>query len=487
MKPRINKQAPQEAPPLPSAPDSERALISSVLQYPACIGKLKSFKDESFHTPSYKTIWVVCREMFQAGELINSITVSQKLTDLGLIQQIGGNGIVDGILGTVSTGLEFRSYADIVEDKAQRRAMIVAGNELAREAMQDNSRKPLELLQEHDFKLHIIRGKNSTVPTFTDLTPFIDGTAKQEVPTIAEAWPGQSLFYAGRVNEIHAEPATGKTNVLVASSVQVLGAGGSVLYIDPEDTPERFVNQMRAFGASTDDIRERVKYLHTPSAEDIRAAQTWAKQNHPEIVILDGLAVAMSAQGFNENEATDCIAFSQQNLRPFAAAGAAVVVADHVTKSAENRGQFARGSSAKAGEYTGVSYEIVAGKNYTPTIEGFVKLKIQKDRNGGVGPRNKIVAELHFTPNAGAKGGTITTFREPADKQEGPFRPTAIMEKIVRHLEVVGEATKTELRSCGKAEYVDKALALLIEDRKISMRSEGKKNLYFLINKGKKP
>jgi len=321
-------------------------------------------------------------------------------------------------------------------------------------------------------------------PLFTDLAPFLDGSAKQEVPTIAEAWAGQFLFYAGRLNEIHAEPATGKTNVLLAASILVLQAGGAVCYIDPEDTPRGIVTRLLGLGANPDDIQERFHYLHNPEPGEIRSAQAWAKEHRPELAILDGLAESMAAVGANEDKTIEVLPFFRANLRPFAEAGAAVVIADHVTKSTEGRGQYARGSSAKAGRYDGVSYEIAAGKAYTPTIEGFVKLKIQKDRNGGVGPRGKIVAELHFTPNAATTGGTITAFREPAEKQEGPFRPTVIMEKIRKHLEAEGEATTSELRHLGgKTEHISLAITCLKEDGVIDTRKEGNKMIHFLLKK----
>ena len=317
-------------------------------------------------------------------------------------------------------------------------------------------------------------------PLFIDLAPYLDGTAKQEVPTIAEAWEGRSLFYAGRLNEIHAEPGTGKTNVLMAAAISELESGGTVLYIDPEDTPKGFATRLLMLGANADQIRERVKYLHNPSPEEIMQAQAWAREAKPTLAILDGLAESMAAVGANEDKAQEVLAFFRENLRPFAEAGAALVIADHVTKSSESRGQFARGSGAKAGRYDGVSYDIVSGKEYTPQQAGFVKLKIAKDRNGGAGPRGKIVAELHFSP--GGDGRTIIEFIEPAERAEGEaFRPTAIMDKIRRHLEMFKTATKTELRKLGKSQYVDDAIVIMLKEEEIQMSIVGLSHTFSLL------
>jgi len=236
---------------------------------------------------------------------------------------------------------------------------------------------------------------------------------------------------------------------------------------------------MLALHGSPDDIRENVFYLHNPSHDQIRTAQQWAQENHPDIVVLDGLAESMAAVGSDENKAADVLGFFRETLRPFAEAGAAVVIADHVTKSSENRGQFARGSGAKAGRYDGVSYEVAPAMQYTPTQAGFVRLKIQKDRNGGAGPRGKIVAELHFTP--GVDGRTITAFRQP-EQSEGPFRPTVYMEKIVKHIELYGTSTQSNLRKVGgKSQYIDKAIEVLLNEKTIGFHKVGQSHQYFLI------
>jgi hypothetical protein len=194
------------------------------------------------------------------------------------------------------------------------------------------------------------------------------------------------------------------------------------------------------------------------------------------------MAESIAAQGFDEDKAKDILPFLRQNLRPFAEAGAAVIVADHVTKSTESNRRFARGSVSKAGRYDGVSYELMLGKAYSPTQEGFVRLKVSKDRNGGVGAVGMIAAEAHFLPSI--NGRTIVVFREARDKQEQngkPWKPTEIMGKIITHLEVVGEASTTDLRCLGgKTDYINKAIRFLKEEGKILSEARGAKTMHFL-------
>ncbi|MEI8309431.1 MAG: tyrosine-type recombinase/integrase [Verrucomicrobiota bacterium] len=144
--------------------------------------------------------------------------------------------------------------------------------------------------------IHFLREprQNPAPPLFVDLSPFLDGSAQQEVPTVAEVWDGRCLFYAGRLNEIHAEPGTGKTNILMVACNAVLDAGGHVLYIDPEDTPKGFTTRMLMLGADPEAIRERVHYLHNPTPEEILTAQRWAIEHKPDIAVFDGLPATVA-------------------------------------------------------------------------------------------------------------------------------------------------------------------------------------------------
>jgi hypothetical protein len=313
---------------------------------------------------------------------------------------------------------------------------------------------------------------------FADLGPYLDGVAEPIVPTVAQIWPGRCLFYAGAVNEIHGEPSVGKTNILLAAAGCVLEAGGCVLFIDPEDHPQRIVARLLALGIDREAIRARFYYLHDPDDVAIAKAQQWADIHAPALVILDGLAESLAREGKNESDPADVLTFFRERMRPFSNAGAAVVVADHVVKNNEGRGRWARGSGAKLGHYNGVSYEITLGESYTPTKAGFARLKVSKDRNGGVGPMGATVAELHFAPNP--QGGTITLWKSPPEP--GDFKPSHLMEKVKEHLRLYGETNKTELLKVGNHQWADEAIKQLLKDGTITMRTEGQRKIFSLAD-----
>jgi hypothetical protein len=309
---------------------------------------------------------------------------------------------------------------------------------------------------------------------FVDISAYLDGDCELVKPTVAEVLPDRCLFYAGAINEVHGEPSVGKTNILLAAAGAVLEKGGKVFYLDPEDSPARIIPRALSLGINRAAMRTGFFYLQDPTPEIYDEAHRWAERERPKLVILDGFAEALAREGLDENIPADVLAFFHNRMRPFTDAGSAVVIADHVAKSNEMRGRWARGSGAKMGRYDGASYEIVLGESYTPTKPGNVRLKVAKDRNGGVGAIGATAFELHFAPKD--FGGTEVTWALAPDS----FRPTVLMSKIIEHLRSFKEATKTELRDLGNHGGVDKALQLLLKEKTVVMEVKGNKHIFSL-------
>lgn len=320
-------------------------------------------------------------------------------------------------------------------------------------------------------------------PPFIDLRPFIENGCEPERPAVADVGLSACMLYAGRINEIHGEPGTGKSNVAIALCISVMKAGGTVLYIDPEDTPAGFTRRNLQFGADPDDLIHRCRYLHNPMPDEISSAQRWAVSCRPQLVVLDGLAESMAAEGLIEDKAGDVLSFFRARLRPFAEdAGSAVLVSDHVAKSAEERGRWARGSGAKLGRYDGVSYNISLVEAYSPGCAGAVRLTVAKDRNGGVGRVGDDIADVHFAPAGGNR--TAVSFKKP-EEESTVVRPIRTIFRIRQYLEKHEQADKRTLRTLGSAKTIDRTVDFMIAEGSLLLTVEGRKHVYTLPITGK--
>ena len=321
--------------------------------------------------------------------------------------------------------------------------------------------------------------RKSGLPKFIDLREFIENGCEPEFPTVADVGIGKGMLYAGRINEIHGEPGTGKSNVAIAMSNAVMKSGGTVLYIDPEDVPAGFTRRSLQLGADPEDLIHRCQYLNDSAPGEIQLAQRWAALHKPTLVVIDGMAECMAAAGLNEDKAEEVLNFIKQQVRPFAErAGAAVLISDHVTKSWEDRGLWSRGSGAKMGRYDGVSYALTLTDAYSPGQAGSVLLTVAKDRNGGVGVKGKPVLEVHFIPASDNR--TLVAFRRPENQSE-PSKLAGIMKKIVEYLqENNGSAPRTAVRKLGKSQTVDEGVTMLEQQGRLMRTKQGKCHIYSL-------
>lgn len=318
-------------------------------------------------------------------------------------------------------------------------------------------------------------------PRFTDFAPLIEKGFEREQPALCEFAAGSFLFYRGRCNEIHGEPSVGKTNIALVVCAKVLKAGGKVLFLDPEDNPQGIGSRFLALGGTPEHLAWGFHYIQDPRPKEYAALHAWAQAAKPDLVVLDGLAAALAAEGFNEDKPAEVLGFFDTQIKPFKKAGCGVLISDHVTKDAESRGRWMRGSGAKMGEYDGAVYEARLKKSYTPEIAGFVRLVVAKDRNGGVGPIGHPVADLHFEKDEDAN--TCTRFAVPAETR-GDFLPTCLMEKVSKFVETyTGGVSKNIIENgvSGNADGKREAIRHLIEKNFLRVEPKGRAHLHFSV------
>ena len=434
---------------------------------------------DDFTDVRWRTIARAAVNVHNAGKVANHLTINDEIEARGWDKALAkeflvGNwkewrDIADASLALTKGGLSIRECVKDLRYYAQKRRE----QEILKRAVEG------ELTGEQTIEALI---KNRPAPLeselFVDLATLINSGLQPERPTVAQVLPSRGLLYAGRLNEIHSEPGLGKTNISLGICKSVIQEGGRVLFIDPEDCASGILRRLASFGADTFSIVERFHYLHNPTPEEFNRAISWAERNKPNLVCLDGLAEALAAELLDENSVSDVLSFFRQRLRPFADLGAAVLIADHVSKAAEGRGRWARGSGAKLGRYDGVSYEAELVEPYSPTIAGKVRLRVSKDRNGGAGVSGQVVAEIHFTPSPACDDTTVVEFREPTESGK-QFKPTVIMAKICEHLEIFPDATRNDLRELGKHDWVDKAIKQLVSDGFMSVTKHGQRMKFY--------
>lgn len=314
-----------------------------------------------------------------------------------------------------------------------------------------------------------------------DLEDALAGIAPPP-PEVGAVDGAPALLYAGKVHSIQSEPSTGKSLVMQGVMAAELIAGRHVACVDFEDTAASTVDRLLSMRVPVDVIRERFHYK-TPSnasAEGIAAAVAQVEALGVGLVVLDGVTEAMTVAGLDpERSAKDVATFLRCVVRPFARAGAAVVLIDHVTKSKEGRGRFAIGSQHKLAGIDGVAYGVEVVTPFARGVSGRLRLTVAKDRHGHHRQGSTIDAVITADPDGGVSVRFTTAEGTPA----GPFRPTVLMDRVVALLDANPGATKTELRRLGKADYVDQAVALLIAEGHVTVEAAGQSHRHHRTEK----
>lgn len=192
------------------------------------------------------------------------------------------------------------------------------------------------------------------------------------------------LLYAGGVHSINGQPDGGKSTFLYHCSLSLLRSGRAVVIFDEESGGEQVTEKLLGLGAEPAELA-RLSYVEFPGrcwdAADVAAVDELLRATRPALVGWDSAAAFLSRAGLDEDRATDVTRFYADVLLPCARVhGAAVLVADHLTKNG-TVGRFARGSGAKLAS-TDVSYMLDVIKPFSRAQDGLLKLTVSKDRRG---------------------------------------------------------------------------------------------------------
>jgi hypothetical protein len=194
----------------------------------------------------------------------------------------------------------------------------------------------------------------------------------------------------------------------------------------------------------------------------------------PDLVILDGVAASLARCGYDENSNTEVSTWSETLVKPIAATGAAVLMLDHVPKSAEHRSRGARGAGAKLAMIDGASYELRISRAYSRDKAGLVRVVIAKDRHGHVGAIGEVAADLHVRPR---DGGARVELSLDAPSTDKGHQLTGLMETISKRLEgASGPMTRMMIFAGFGSEkrHLERALADLMADGYVTTTSTGK-------------
>ena len=295
-----------------------------------------------------------------------------------------------------------------------------------------------------------------------NLAGLLAGDCEPLLPTLFERTDGVCLLYPGMVHSIHGESESGKSLIMQAECVRLLNRHEDVLYLDFDSDAVSVVGRLVELGADSQLIDKHFDYRQPEMKPDSpHEHRAWAEMlsGRSALAVIDGVTDALGVFGYSTKDNDDVARWIRDVPKLIAArTGAAVVLIDHVTKDAGNRGRFAIGGQAKMAGLTGAAYtaEVIAplGRG----LRGEVVLRIGKDRPGAVRAhcgsfrKDRTQEAARIVIDSPVDRPTLTIGAPGAragDEDSGgqnAFRPTRLMERASREIEEhPGELTKNKV------------------------------------------
>lgn len=319
-------------------------------------------------------------------------------------------------------------------------------------------------------------------PEHTSWWPRTLGTHTDEEPgpTHLTRQDGQHLLYGGRINALLGESESGKTWIALLAAKQHLEQGGTVLYLDFEDTAQGITNLLTSLGVTHHDNLTYIspdESLHAAARNDL---ETTILTHQPGLIIMDGVNAAMTVMGLDLMSNRDATNFSQLLLRPLARTGAAVITIDHVAKNPDTRGKGGIGAQAKRADVTGCALTVAVKKPFGRGMTGRLKLTVDKDRQGHVRAASGGAKAAGEAVLASSDTGSVDLYIEaPEIQAEGTqWRPTYYMQKVSSFLDSILPEGAPSIKAVedgvgGNKETIRKALGVLVDEGYATRTSQG--------------
>jgi hypothetical protein len=405
---------------------------------------------DAFYVPGHKLVAEVLEHAHRHGWRPDRTLIVDELDRIGLLEEAGGAHAVFELWSrTVATG-NARRNADRLLDLRRERLERIGIEELrARiaEGLVDDLASDLRR-----FADELEHGNADRLPT-VDLTAALNGELPQ--PTILHRADGQALLYTGAVNYLFGEPGKGKSWVAQIAAKDALDRGDRVVYLDFEANARGVVSRLLALGATTTAILDRFIYAADPASPRTPALTVAEVHAGAALVIVDGIAAAMSAADLDEDNNGDVNVMWDRLLVPPAAAGATVIGVDHVTKSKEGRGLWPRGGGSKRARIDGAAYLVEVTEPFNRHKAGRIRLTLAKDREGGTGiAEASTAASIYVNPRLAGERIDVTIdapLPELEDDEAPRRRPSdeairlELLDKVPRALDKAGALNKGDL------------------------------------------
>jgi len=265
----------------------------------------------------------------------------------------------------------------------------------------------------------------------------------------------------------------GKTFLALVAIAERLQRDEPALFIDWEDSADGTTARLLDLDCTPDQLA-RCDYISPSTAltfgikalHELGAVRRWT------LVVIDSAGESMAAGGIDPNadgQVATWMALAKSLTR--IPSEPAVLMLDHVPKANDVPASYAIGSQRKLAAITGASYRCDTVIEPAIGKPGKFRLVVAKDRLGNRA-KGSTAAEMHFDTDGDDLTIRLTVSEYQAAHDRGErFRPTVLMERVSRWLELNPGSSQRQIRESveGKEKPIIMAIEVLIDEGYVSV------------------
>ncbi len=231
--------------PLPSSPDSERAILGSIILDNSLIAQaVELLKADDLYVPSNRRIFQSMIALFERGSEINPILIAEDLRRDNSLDSVGGVIFLTNLTYGLPHVTSVAPYAKVVRGKSLLRQLVKVANKITSEALEEEDEPPI-ILDHAEHAIFALAVVVTGVPTgFRGLDSLTSGFQKQDFVVIA------------------ARPSMGKTSLALTLAQHAAVQHKAVVGIfSLEMSAESLATRMLCSEANVDASKFRSGYL----------------------------------------------------------------------------------------------------------------------------------------------------------------------------------------------------------------------------------
>lgn len=286
--------------PMPANIKAEETVLGAIIVDAAAYLTIQSssfaLNMADFHSQSHQHIWRAIESLGSENKPIDLVSVCEKLTNLGVISDVGGAFYIVELTNRVASAANIEYHAQILKQYAIRRGVIL-NCYAAMTAAYDETEDAIETLGTAQQKLSEISngfGQNKVNLSDLSLELYRSATDKNylEMP-IPTGFYGLDLKLEGgifpdnNVTLLGGRPGSGKTAFALGLVLNKLRAGIPVVFFSYEMTAKTLLRRLWAIFTEIDHARIRKQQLAEFEQEQLLAAMKWFEERAHLLQIFD--------------------------------------------------------------------------------------------------------------------------------------------------------------------------------------------------------